>query len=337
MSSPAPVTAVIVAFGEPESVVGAVRALLAQTRPPAEVLVVENHPDEESAAAIEAAELPATVLRPGSNLGYTKASDLAAEQATQPWILFLNPDAEPAPDCVERLVEATADDVAIVGAQILLPDGRVNAGANPVHLTGLSWSGRYLEPREDGPARDVPSVSGAALMMRTAVYHALGGHCPGFFMYHDDVDLCWRSRLGGWRVVFVPRAVIVHEYVFEKGARKWYELEHNRLWTVLANYEARTIVLLAPLLLAFEAAISVLALRDGWWPEKRRGWAALVRERREIRAWRRRVQGLRTQPDAVILAGMTGRLDTPLVQTPGTGAAGAVLDAYRRILGRLTG
>jgi GT2 family glycosyltransferase len=336
LPAPAPVTAVIVAFGEPESVLRAVHGLLAQTRPPSQVVVIDNHPDEASAAAVEAAQLPAEVVRPGRNLGYARASDLAAERATQPWILFVNPDAEPAPDCVETLLEATAADVAAVGAQILLPGGeQVNAGDNPLHLTGLSWSGRYLEPREDGPARDVASVSGAGLMIRTATFNGIGGHCPAFFMYHDDVDLCWRARLAGWRVVFVPRARIEHDYVFEKGSRKWFEMEHNRIWTVLANYEARTLALLAPLLLAFELAIAVLALRDGWWPEKRRGWAAVVRERGELRRWRRHVQGLRACPDAVILARMTGRLDTPLVSAPGTGAAGAILDAYRRLLCRL--
>ena len=337
MSAPAPVTAVIVAFGDPEGVVQAVRGLLGQTRPPAEILVVDNHPDEEAADAVEAAGVPARVVRPGANLGYARASDLGVEHATQPWVLFLNPDSEPAPDCVERLLEATAPDVGVVGAQVLLPGGdTVNAGANPVHISGLAWSGRYGEPREDGPPRDVASVSGAALMVRAELFHRLGGHCPAFFMYHDDVDLCWRARLAGARVVFVPRAAVEHDYEFEKGARKWYELEHNRAWTVLANYGPRTLLLLAPVLLAFELAIAALALRDGWWPEKRRAWATLVRERGELGAWRQRVQSLRAVPDADVLAHMTGRLDTPLVQAPGTGSAGAVLDGYRRLLRRVT-
>lgn len=334
----APVSAIVVCWSaDPDTVRGTVESLLAQTRPPAEILIVDNHPEPLVGGVLADAGLPVRAMATGSNLGYPKACNFAAERATQPWLFFLNPDARADPECLERLLDACDDDVAVAGAQVLLPDTtKVNAGDNPIHITGLSWSGRYLEPREDGPPREAAGVSGAALLMRKADFEAIGGHSPGFFMYHDDLDLCWRSRIGGRRVVFVPRATIVHDYEFTKGAFKWYELEHNRIWTLLTNYEARTLILLAPILLAFEVAIAALSIRDGWWAEKRRGWRAVVRERGAIRAWRRHVQSRRTQPDAVILERMTGRLDTPLVSAPGTGAAGAVLDAYRRLLCRLT-
>ena len=330
------VSAVIVcSFEEPETVRRTVESLLAQTRPPSELLVVDNHPESVIGRAFEEWGLPVRVLRPGRNLGYPQACNFAGPYASQPWMLFLNPDAHADAHCLERLLEAADDDVAIVGAQVLLPDGEtVNAGANPVHLSGLSWSGRYLEPREEGPPRDVAAVSGAALMMRTQVFLDLGGHCPAFFLYHDDVDIAWRARLAGWRVRFVPRAQVSHDYVFDKGAAKWFHLEHNRAWTILANYQLRTLLLLAPVLLAAEAGIALLARRDGWWPERVRAWRELVEGRRELRRWRRHVQGRRTVPDAEVLALMTGSLDTPLVSAPLVGTIGALLDAYRRLLAR---
>ena len=137
------------------------------------------------------------MLRPGGNIGFTGACNLAAEHAAQPWLFFLNPDAAAAPDCVEQLLAAADERTAIAGAQVLLRTARVNAGDNPVHVTGLSWSGRYLEPAEHGPPRDAAAVSGAALMVRTADFRALGGHCPAFFLYVDDTDLAWRARLVG--------------------------------------------------------------------------------------------------------------------------------------------
>jgi GT2 family glycosyltransferase len=336
----APVTAIIVcSFEEPASVRRTVESLLAQTRPPAEIIVADNHPEAVVSRALEAEGLPIRALPTGANLGFPQACNFAAPYAQERWLFFLNPDAHAEPECLERLLEATdADDVAITGAQVLLADGvTVNAGDNPIHISALSWAGHYLEPREEGPPREAAGVSGAALLARADVFAALGGHCPGFFLYHDDLDICWRARIGGWRVLYVPRAVILHDYVFEKGSRKWYELEHNRLWTLLCNYEVRTLVLLAPVLVAAEIGIAVLARRDGWWDEKRRGWSAVVRERRAIRRWRAHVQATRRLPDAVMLERMTGRLDTPLVRAPGTGVAGAVLDTYRRVLVRLTG
>ena len=333
----APASAIIVcSFEAPETVRRTVESLLAQTRPPAEILVADNHPEALVSRALEAEGLPIRALPTGANLGFPQACNYAAPHATQPWLFFLNPDAHAEPECLERLLEAAGDDVAITGAQVLLPDAAtVNAGDNPIHITALSWAGHYLEPREAGPPREAAGVSGAALLVRSEVFAALGGHSPGFFLYHDDLDICWRARIGGWRVLYVPEAAILHDYDFDKGSRKWYELEHNRIWTVLTNYELPTLALLAPLLLAFEVAISVLAVRDGWWPEKRRGWWAVVRERRAIRAWRRHVQAVRTEPDGAILERMTGRLETPLVRAPGSRPAGVVLDAYRRLLARL--
>jgi GT2 family glycosyltransferase len=332
------VSAVIVAYGAAEASVAAVRGLLAQTRPPAEVIVVDNHPDAATAGLLERAALPGVhVLRPGRNVGYCRACDLAAERARGEWLFFLNPDAHAAPDCLERLLGAAEPGVGLLGAQVLLPGGlTVNAGDNPVHVTGVSWSGRYGEPREDGPPRDVACVSGAALAVRAELYRELGGHCPGFVMYYDDVDLAWRARLAGARVRFVPGAVVEHDYRFERGAGKWFQLEHNRTWALLSNYGGRTLLLLAPLLAATELAIARQARRDGWWPAKRRAWAAVARELPALRRWRLRVQEARRVPDAAIVAGLAGTFATPLLDGP-SARANQWMERYRRLVLRVLG
>ena len=332
MPAEAPVSAIVVcSFEDPEVVAATVRSLREQSRPPAEVLIVDNHPEGVVGEELARQDPEIRVLRPGENLGYPQACNFAAPHATQPWMFFLNPDAFAEPDCLERLLAACDDGVAIAGAQVLLPDGvTINAGDNPVHLSGLSWSGHYLEPREDGPPRDVAAVSGAACLIRTAVFRELGGHCPAFFLYHDDVDIAWRARMAGHRVRFVPGAAIRHDYDFDKGARKWFCLEHNRLYTVLANYEVRTLLLLAPLLLAAELGIALLARRDGWWGEKVRAWKAIAAGRGELARWRRHVQAHRRLHDAPVLAPMTASLDTPLVRAPGATVVEPLLALYRR-------
>jgi GT2 family glycosyltransferase len=327
----ATVSAVIVAYENPDAARETVRALLAQT---AEVIVVDNDPRGTTAEALAGAGMrDVRVLRPGRNLGYCRACDLAVEQARGEWVLFVNPDATPEPDCVERLMEAAEPGVGILGAQVLLPDGAtINAGDNPVHLSGVSWSGGYGTPRERGGPRDVTSVSGAALAIRSELYRQLGGHCPGFFMYYDDVDLAWRARLAGARVRYVPAAVVRHDYAFVKGGAKWFQLEHNRGWALLSNYALRSLVVLAPLLLAAEAAIALQARRDGWWPEKARAWRTLARELPAIRRWRRSVQSGRRVGDDVILAGLVGTMATPLVESPLLARANPWMERYRRLV-----
>ncbi len=324
------VTAVIVSYADPHAATATVASLLAQSRPPQEVIVVDNHPDAPLAAVLGEQPQQVRLLPPEGNVGYVLACNRAAAAASGDWIWFLNPDAEADRDCLAKLVEAAApSDVAIVGAQVLLPDlERVNAGDNPIHLTGLSWSGRFEEPREHGPARDVAAVSGAALMVRRATFEAVGRFEPSYFMYQDDTDICWRVRLAGWRVRFVPEAVVAHDYEFDKGSAKWFWLERNRWWTVLANYQLVTLLLLAPLLLAAEAGIVALALRDGWWREKLRAWGALLRGAPTLLRHRRAVQALRRVPDARLLELMTARLDTPLMASPAATRLGPLLDGY---------
>jgi GT2 family glycosyltransferase len=322
---------VVVSYRHPAAMVGELlRALASQTASPREVLLVDNAGDPELDELVGVVEVDLRVLRPEGNVGYVGGCNLAAREATGDWLWFVNPDAVPAPTALERLLAATDERTAIAGAQILLPDARVNAGDNPLHVSGLSWAGRYLQPREDVPPRDVAVSSGACLLVRRADFEGLGGYHHGYFLYHDDVDLAWRARLAGRRVLFVPEATAVHDYDFGKGAYKWFWLERNRLWTILSNYDARTLVLLAPVLLATELAVLAFAVRTGWWREKLRSWRELWRARHELRTWRTEVQSRRRVPDAVLLRDLTGRLDSPLLAAPGVGVAGAVMEAYRR-------
>lgn len=329
----APVTAVVVTYREAELGRPAIASLERQTLPPAELLVVANDPEVGDDAF--ASSIPMRVLRPGANLGYPNSCNVAAAEATQPWLFFLNPDAEAAPDCLERLLEAADERTAIVGTQVLLPDGRVNAGDNPVHVTGLSWSGHYLEAAESGPPRETAAVSGAALVTRTEVFRGLGGHCPAFFLYVDDTDMAWRARMAGWKVVFCPQATISHDYDFDKGLAKWRYLEHNRTWMVLSNYSPLTLALLAPLLLAAEVGIALQARRDGWWREKLQAWRDLVSARGEVVHWRRRVQAQRAIGDRVIVERMRGEMVTPLVESALLPRVNRWMERYRRAVLRL--
>lgn len=329
----ASVCAIVVSFADPRATRVAVDALRAQTHRLRRVIVVDNRLD----SALD--DLDAELVRPGENLGYPGGVRAGVARAEGDWLLLVNPDAVAAPDCLEQLLRAADDDarVGIVGAQVLQADGRVNAGDNPLHVTGVSWSGRFGLTAEDGAPRSAAVVSGAAQLVRRALWDELDGMADRYFLYHEDVDLCWRARLAGWEVRFQPSARVVHDYAFDKGAEKWFWLERNRAWTVLSNYAARSLIVLAPVLLVAEVAIAVRARREGWWPEKRRAWMAVWRERRALQARHRAVQATRRAPDGAILARMTARVDTALVDGGPPPWAERGLELYRRLAARLLG
>lgn len=330
------VSAVLVAYsGAFEALLETIASLARQTHPPSQVLCVDQSPDGRFAPRLREAAPQVEVIVSERNLGYSSACNLAAQRTHGTYVLFLNPDTVAEPECVEVLARALEAEpgAALAGAQVLLPDGRVNAGDNALHLTGLSWAGRLGQPAESGPPRPAAVVSGAAAMVRRGAFEALGGYTEGFFMYYDDVDLAWRVRLRGWEVLFCPDARVVHDYAFAKGDYKWRYLERNRWWCLLAHLEARTLLLLAPLLLATEAAILARARREGWLGAKLAAWGLLWRERSALLARRRAVQAERRIGDGPILARMQAAVDSPYLGTVhGEGA----LRAYRRGVMRLT-
>ncbi|MFZ1926735.1 MAG: glycosyltransferase family 2 protein [Solirubrobacteraceae bacterium] len=331
----AEVTAVVVSFADPDACATAIHSLLDQSLRPIEVLVIDNDPAGATVGSL-AAGLPSAsvrVVHPGANLGYTGAANLAAREARGEWLLFLNPDAVASKDCLERLLEAVdGPDVAVVGAQVLLPDGRINAGENPINIAGVSWSGGYGRQRERGPARDTAAVSGAALLVRRDTFIGLGGLCPHFFMYVDDTDLAWRTRMSGLRVRYCPEAVVVHDYEFDKGAHKWFYLERNRAWALLSNLQLRTLVLLVPMLLITEAFIVIRAISEGWLTEKARAWGSLFAHAPRLIRWRREVQMRRNVSDYRVLDMFVGGIQTQLIDICLPGWVNSSLECYRRLV-----
>lgn len=335
---PAEVSAVVVGYSDPAATAEAVGSLLSQSHPPLEVLIVDNDPECRISAEIASRAFPdqVRVVAAGQNLGYTRGVNLAAAEAAGEWLFFLNPDAIAEPDCLELMLSAAAaPDTAIVGAQVLLPDGRVNAGDNPISISGVSWSGRYGQAREHGPARDTAAVSGAALMARRDVFSALGGLCPHFFLYQDDADLCWRARLAGWRVRYCPEAAVTHDFEFHRGPQKWFHLERNRGWVVLSNYSPVTLLLLVPVLLSAEVAVILKASREGWLGAKARSLASLVRSAREIRRWRASVQSTRKVPDSELIERFRGAVETELIESALLARVNPLLEWYRRLVLRI--
>jgi GT2 family glycosyltransferase len=336
---PGSVTAVIVCYDEaPEEVGAAIDSLLAQTQPPGEILIVDNGPDGALARALGSHSPVVEAIATHENLGYRAGISRAAARGSGEYLLVLNPDARANAICLERMV-AVADgdpDVAIVGAQILLEDGETcNAGDNPIHPTGISISGRYGEPKESGPPRDIAVASGACWMIRRSAFRELGGFVDELFLYYEDTDLSWRAHIAGMRVAYCPEAFVLHGYEFSRRGRKWFLLERNRLFSVLANYEARTLVALAPLLLATEVGLLVVAMLGGWLGHKLRAYVSLIKLRRQLFERRRYVQAMRRRSDTEVFRYFSDRLASQLLPGPGASVANFFCVPYMQIVRRL--
>lgn len=194
---------------------------------PPEVVVVDNDSSDDSLGTLARAFPDVPVVRPRANLGYARAANLGIAATRAPVVAVLNPDARldagSAAVALERFAREPA--VAALGPRIRNPDGstypsarRVPSVADAVGhgVVGLfrpdnRFTRRYRELDADpARARDVDWVSGAVVFLRRDALDAVGGWNERYFMYVEDVELCWRLRAAGRRVVYEPAAGAVH-------------------------------------------------------------------------------------------------------------------------------
>jgi GT2 family glycosyltransferase len=333
------VTAVVLAYRDQPFLYDVVDRLLASTGVAVDVVVVDNGCTSPSLQPLR--ERPGVrVLEPGTNTGFTGGCNLGAAAATTPFLAFINSDALVEPDALAALVAVAArPGVGLASASLRLADTPelLNTDGNPVHVLGLSWAGDLGEPAAaHAVERPIASATGAAVVTRREVWDALGGFTEEFFAYCEDADLSLRCWQQGWDVVYVPDAVVLHHYEFGRNPAKFYLLERNRLAMVLSLYETRTLLLLAPALLALEVGMCAVAAVGGWLPAKVRGYRWLVAHRRWLGAHRRGVQAVRRRRDRDIAPLLTARFDPSVLPLPrGAAVLGALMEGYWALVRRL--
>jgi GT2 family glycosyltransferase len=200
----------------------------AQDEGPFEVVVVDNASEDHSAEMVRD-EFPEFVLiHSHVNLGFTGGHNLAIEKSRGRHKALLNSDTVVHPGAIRSILRYMADhpEAGIVGPKLLNPDGSLQMSCrrfpNPVAAAFRNtWLGRIFPnnryTREylmadfaHDEAREVDWVSGAAMFIRGELIERIGALDDEYFMYCEDVDLCKRAWKNGWKVVYVPEAVITH-------------------------------------------------------------------------------------------------------------------------------
>jgi GT2 family glycosyltransferase len=313
-------------------------ALLAELREGDELIVVDNDSPDDSAAVVAELAPAAKVVTMGRNRGFAGGANAGAGAATGDLLVILNPDAMPLPGWGEAIRRPWREGRGWSAWQGLVAEGdgqTINSAGNPVHFTGIVWAGRHGEPLAAAPgAGEVTALSGACLAVPLEVWRRLGGFAEEFFMYHEDVDLSLRLRLAGETVGIEPSAVVAHDYEFTASAgNKWRWLERNRLATLIRVYPGPLLLVLAPALLATEAALLLAAAPGGWGGQKLRANAEVLLWLPRLLRERRAIRRSRTVSAAAFAAALTADLDSPFIPAAARSTpARLVLRTYWRLV-----
>jgi N-acetylglucosaminyl-diphospho-decaprenol L-rhamnosyltransferase len=280
--------AVVVEYRSGPCLAACLRSLLADdSAGPVEIVVVDNGGDAAERLGGDAAERlggefpEVRVLSTGENLGYAGGFNLGVAATHAPVVAVCNPDLVIEHGTGAAMV-ARLDaerDLGAVGPVIRNPDGSQYPSARTmpslVDAIGHALFGvvrpnnrftrRYRQLDVDPTrTRNVEWLSGAAMWFRRSALDSVGGWDEGYFMFMEDVDVCWRLRRLGWRVAYDPGGAVVHE----QGVSR----EHHPVAMIVRHHRSvyryadkrwkgpkRVLLVPAALFLTARATIEVLA------------------------------------------------------------------------------
>jgi len=266
------VETVTVAYNSRAIIGQCLQALLDQEYDNLTVTVVDNASTDGTADYVRAQHPKVNLITSDKNLGFAGGNNLAFAKTQAEYVVLMNQDAIPRRDCIRELVQVAEQDpvIASVGAKMLM-----RRCPTVINSTGIRINqGGFAVDRQIGEKDTDPSpkpvevfgVCGGAQLIRTDALRELGGFDEAFFMYFEDVDLCWRLRLAGKRILHAPLAVVHHDWhgdleqqngdttgdVDARTLRRRYLCERNRLQCLFKNYELSSLRGVLPRLRRFE-------------------------------------------------------------------------------------
>ncbi|MCX8037703.1 MAG: glycosyltransferase family 2 protein [Candidatus Sumerlaeia bacterium] len=249
-SRPAPKFSIVVlTFNSESFIVPCLESIAAVQYPDLEVIVVDNASSDKTVERARATGLYHILIPNTANRGCAGGYNDGWRASGGEIILFLNPDTTVDGNIAGALAEAFAahPDAAVFGCKILYPDARRtfwHAGGI-VHPNGMTGHRGKDEPDtgQYDSVCEIDYASGCAIAVRRDVLERFGGfnedYWPGYF---EEVDFCWRARRAGYRILYVPRAVVYHHesQSFKLHSPSFFHYYYrNRMRFVAYNYTFR--------------------------------------------------------------------------------------------------
>jgi GT2 family glycosyltransferase len=194
-----------------------------------EVIVVDNASEDGSVEALQKNYPKVILIRNEENLGFGKANNIGLKKANGKYILLLNPDTIVREDTFVKMIAffESHRDAGMAGCKVLNPDGTLQlacrrsfpgpwtsftkvAGLSSLFPKSKLFAKYNLTYLDENQTYEVDSISGSFMMFRKEVYEKVGGFDDRFFMYGEDLDLCYRVRKAGYKVYYFHETEIIH-------------------------------------------------------------------------------------------------------------------------------
>jgi len=233
-----------------------------------EVILVDNASKDESLEIAErlfGKDSRFKIIKNDENLGFAEGNNVGARHARGDILVFLNEDTEADPNWLKELIKVLISDPKVGAAQckLLMAHERhkIESVGHYVDYCGIeSWASTKVFNEDDrgqyDRIREIFYAKGAAMAVRHHVFFEAGGFDPAYFIDHEEIDLCWRIRLLGYKILFVPKSIVYHYGGAFVGRREespqiLFHLRKNHIMSLMKNYEFKNVVKYLPMYLAF--------------------------------------------------------------------------------------
>lgn len=189
----------------------------------ADIIVADNGSTDDSISMLKNKFPEVKIIRFDTNYGFAEGYNKAINQIDAEYTVLLNSDVEVTQDWLTAPIEAMDSDQTIAAAQPKIRAQRNKtyfeyAGACGGFLDKYGYPycrGRILHIVEEDKGQyestiDILWATGACLFVRTAIYKEVGGLDAGFFAHQEEIDLCWRLRSRGYRLICTPSSIVYH-------------------------------------------------------------------------------------------------------------------------------
>lgn len=254
-------------------------ALMQSTYSNLTVVLADNNSDDGSVEWVKQHYPNVQIVVNDGNYGYAGGYNRALPYVQADYYVLLNNDIEVTPNWIEPVIEAMEQDERIAAAQPKMLDYNNSnqfeyAGASGGYLDKLGYAfcrGRMFEELETDVKQydDVQQVfwaTGACMFVRAAVFHKLGGFDEHFFAHMEEIDLCWRMQLHGYRLLVVPQSVVYHVgggTLNKQSSHKTYLNFRNNLIMLTKNLPVSTLLWLIPVRSTLDLLSSIFFLLNG--------------------------------------------------------------------------
>lgn len=193
-----------------------------------EVIIIDNASTDGTVEAVTKDFPEVITIVNSENRGFAAANNQGIGKSLGQYLLLLNPDTIVHSHSLDILIKFMEynNDVGACGPKLLNNNGTTQPSARRfptfrgalyrytvfrfLHIFKSEYKKWLMKDFKHDKQMDVDQVMGAALMVRRSVIDKVGGMDESFFMYYEEVDLCYRIKQAGWRIIFIPEAVIIH-------------------------------------------------------------------------------------------------------------------------------